>query len=206
MGQQSSLLAKDESIAVTFFANPAPLPGQPASGSGPLSPAARNLITLTPKTVQVIKTIVIGCLGLVGISVGSGVNLAADKIVSLLEAEEVLLAKIAAFMQGAVTAASVIAVADGITQAGLWMKILALVMPNSFWGWAVTIAKLSITIASLIPPFTEFGAALKGAQVAILVADIAHIVASDPAEARAEAARLETQAQQSSANATAQRA
>jgi hypothetical protein len=203
-GQQSSLLAKYESIAVTFFANPAPLPGQQASGTGPLSPAARDLIALSPKTVLVIKTLVIGCLGLVGISVGSGVNLAVDKIVSLLATEDLLLVKIAVIMQGTITAASVIAVADGITKAGLWMKILALVMPNSFWGWAVTIAKLSITIASFIPPFTEFGAALKGAQVAILVADIAHIVASDPAEARAEAARLVTQSQQLRANAAAQ--
>ena len=89
-------------------------------------------------------------------------------------------------MQGTVTATSIIAVADGITKAGLWGRILDALLPSSFWGWVFTIAKLAFNIALAVVSAPAWWV-VKGGKLLILVADVLMILGGGAA---AEAALI----------------
>ncbi|MGU3473205.1 hypothetical protein ACLBWT_18915 [Paenibacillus sp. D51F] len=181
VGPNYSLFSAYEELARSFFSTPAPLPSQ-ASNDFELS--QQELSDLSQdKTTRVILTIVTGLLGLVGISVGTVSLGAARNVAQIVLGESSVAATIAVIMQGTVTASSIIAVADGITHAGLWLKLVEAVLPNSFWGWAITVAKLGATIAGFA---FGVGWAVKGAQIALMVADVLVILSSDKLTANLE--------------------
>lgn len=189
IGPAGGLFAAYQEVARMFFLNPAPLPGQPAPFFIEANPELEALVGDNQKTALVIFTIVAGILDVAaGISVGSVGTSAVEKLAQLVLGSQELAAKIAVVMQGTITAASVIAIADGITKAGLWWKIFRLLLPNSFWGWALTIAKLGLTIAAWA---VGVGPAITGAKIALVVASVINILNSDEALVAEEAQRLE---------------
>jgi hypothetical protein len=189
LGPDNGLFATFQDVAREFFANPAPLPGQPSMlAFAAEDPQAAQLVENVPKSARVIITLVLGILDIAaGVTVGRVANSVVEQVAKVALGSSEVAAKVAVIMQGTVTAASIIAVADGITKAGLWWQILKLLIPNSFWGWALTIAKLGLTIAAWV---VGAGPAVTGAKIALLCADIIAILNSDVAAARAEAAAL----------------
>jgi hypothetical protein len=190
LGPDNGLFAAYQDVAREFFANPAPLPGQVSTLALAASdPETAQLVRAVPQIVQVTIALVTGFLDIaMGVSVGSVADSVAEEVARVVLGSTEVAAKVAVIMQGTVTAASVIAVADGITKAGLWWQILKMLLPNSFWGWALTVAKLGVTIAAWAVP--GLGEAVTGAKVALLCAQIILIVNSDLAAARAEAVAL----------------
>jgi hypothetical protein len=191
-GQPNSVFSAYQGLAQSFFSDPAPLPGQVVALEA-VDPETALLVGNLDKTTNVIITLVSGLLDIVaGISVGSVADNIAGRVALYVLGNSDLAARIAVFMQGSITAASIIAVADGITRAGLWMKLFRLLLPDTFWGWTLTIAKLSLTIAGWA---LGVGVAITGAKIAVLVGSLLNIVASDREAAAAEAALLTAHAE-----------
>jgi hypothetical protein len=188
VGAPNSLVSSNQTLVRSFFSDPAPLPGEP-SLQAPASAEIEALVGDLPKTTRVIIALISGCLELAGFDVGEHAWKKIGEIAKIVLGSSEVAARVAVVMQGAVTIASIIAVADGISKAGLWWKILKLVLPNSFWGWALYAAKLAVFIASLLTPY---GYALRGAKLAVLVMDILLILGEDEQAVAREVALLNT--------------
>jgi hypothetical protein len=189
VGPPQSLFASYQELARQFFSNPAPLPGE-STLDREFSAEVTELVGQLSKTTQVIIALITGILDIAcGVSVGTVGNAAAEKIAKILLDNVDIAAKVAVIMGGSVTAGSIIAVADGITKSkgGLWWQILKLLLPNSFWGWAITVAKLSLTIASWA---VGIGPAVTGAKIALLCTDIIRILKGAAELAAGEATLL----------------
>ncbi|MBF0186233.1 MAG: hypothetical protein HQM06_17835 [Magnetococcales bacterium] len=184
VGQANGFFQEYQALARQYFCNPSPAP------VSQLHPEVVAAVAQLDKTTKVIITLIAGVLDIAtGISVGSVTDAVAAQVAQICLGEATVAAKIAVLMQGTVTAASVIAVADGITKAGLWWQILQLLLPNSFWSWAITIAKLGLMIAAWVLG-TPWAAAVTGAKIALLVADIINIIAGDLEKVAKESAIL----------------
>jgi hypothetical protein len=188
-GIPNSVFSQYQEFARQFFSDPAPLPGEVATIAA-IDSATIELASQLDKTTKVIITLLTGVLDIAaGISVGSLADQAVTKVAVTVLGNADVAAKIAVIMQGTVTAASIIAVADGITKAGLWLQLFKMMLPNSFWGWTLTIVKLGFTIVSWA---IGVGLAVTGAKIALLVASILLIIKEGAAEAEAEAEALLT--------------
>ena len=189
VGASGTIFAQYQSLAEAFFSDPAPLPGQAALEVAE-DKTVTALVGALDKTTQVIITLITGILDIAcGVTVGKVADDVAGKVAGLILGSKEVAARVAVLMQGTVTAASVIAVADGITKAGLWMKLFKMLLPNSFWGWTLTICKLSLTIAAWA---LGAGPAITGAKIALLVADIIRILAENVEAVEKEEALLTT--------------
>jgi hypothetical protein len=186
VGAPNSLVSSNQTLVRSFFSDPAPLPGEPSLQAS-ANAEIQALVGELPKTTRVIIALISGCLELAGFDVGERAWKKIGEIAEIVLGSSEVAARVAVVMQGAVTIASIIAVADGISKAGLWWKILKLVLPNSFWGWALCAAKLAVFIASLLTPP---GYALRGAKLAVLVMDILLILGEDEQAVAREVALL----------------
>jgi hypothetical protein len=189
VGPPDTVFSQYQDLARIFFARPAPLPGEQAA----LRVIDEETATLVPqlnKTTKVIGALILGALDIFAGITPIGMNDAAMTALAqrVLGNAEVA-ARIAAWMQEGITIASVISVVDGVTRAGIWWQILDFFIPNSFWGWTITIAKIGVSIVQWV---SGVGTAIKGAKMVILVAQIVNIIRSDEVQVAEEVALLST--------------
>lgn len=188
VGPPNSLFASYQELAIQFFSDPAPLPGE-GEPHHEFGPELTELLARLSKTQKVVMAIIIGFLDLAcGISIGTVGEVAAEQVVGLVLGDPEVAKKVGDVMdqKGTIGPMTIIAVPRAISTK-LWLAILNKLLPRSFWGRTIMIMKLTVTIASW---FIGLGAALTGFKLAQLGVKIAGILVESPEVAAAEVALL----------------